>query len=198
MISSGVLVLNRSFMPVHVTTVRRALSLLYQGMAKAVNDQYELINFDDWRGLGAKDGDDVIGLVNGVIRVPRVILLVAYDRIPKRHVRFSRLNIFLRDRNTCQYCGHAFHRKELNIDHVIPRSRGGKSTWENVVCSCLECNRLKGGNTPKEARMRLVKKPARPRWTPQMNFKIQIRRYEEWIPFMNFIDVSYWNAELME
>lgn len=198
MISSGVLVLNRSFMPVHVTTVRRALSLLYQGMAKAVNDQYELINFDDWRELGAKDGDDVIGLVNGVIRVPRVILLVAYDRIPKRHVRFSRLNIFLRDRNTCQYCGHAFHRKELNIDHVIPRSRGGKSTWENVVCSCLECNRLKGGNTPKEARMRLVKKPARPRWTPQMNFKIQIRRYEEWIPFMNFIDVSYWNAELME
>lgn len=198
MLSSGVLVLNRSFMPVHVTTVKRALALLYQGIAKAVNEQYELFNFSDWRQLRPRDAGDAVGIVNGVIRIPRVILLVGYDRIPRRHVRFSRFNIFLRDRNTCQYCGRTLPRRELNIDHVIPRSRGGTSVWENVVCSCLECNRRKGGMMPEEARMQLIHKPARPRWTPQMSFKSDFRQYEEWLPFLNFIDASYWNAELME
>jgi len=198
MLSSGVLVLNRSFMPVHVTTVRRALTLLYQGIAKAVNEQYELFNFNDWRQLRPQPGEDAVGVVSGFIRVPRVILLVGYDRIPRRQVRFSRLNIFLRDGNTCQYCGRTLPRKELNIDHVIPRSRGGTSVWENVVCSCLECNRRKGGNTPEEAHMRLIHRPTRPRWTPQMSFKSDFRHYQEWLPFINFIDASYWNAELME
>jgi 5-methylcytosine-specific restriction endonuclease McrA len=172
--------------------------MLYTGVAKAVNEQYELFNFDDWRQLSPRPGEPSIGLVNGAVRVPRVILLVAYERIPKRHVRFSRLNIFLRDRNTCQYCGKTLPKKDLNIDHVKPRSRGGTSTWENVVCSCLDCNRKKGGRTPEEARMRLVKKPRRPRWTPHMGFKFDPRDYKEWIPFLNFIDASYWNAELME
>ena len=198
MLSSGVLVLNRSFMPVHVTTVRRALVLLYQGIAKAVNEQYEVFNFNDWRQLRPRSDEDTIGLVQGAMRIPRVILLVGYDRIPKRHVRFSRFNIFLRDQNTCQYCRRTLPKKELNIDHVIPRSRGGISTWENVVCSCLDCNRRKGGQTPEEARMRLVHKPTRPRWTPQMSFKSDLRQYEEWIPFLNFIDASYWNAELQQ
>jgi len=198
MLSTGVLVLNRSFVPVHVTTVRRALILLYQGMARAVNEQFELFNFDDWAQLRPQNNDPVIGLVQGAIRVPRVILLVSYDRIPKRHVRFSRLNIFLRDKNTCQYCGDQLPRRELNIDHVLPRSRGGTSTWENVVCSCLDCNRRKGGRTPDEAGMRLKKKPVRPRWTPVMSFRFGAARYEEWAPFLNFVDASYWNAELME
>ncbi len=198
MLSSGVLVLNRSFMPVHITTVRRALSLLYQGMAKAVNDQYELFNFDDWSEISPKDGEPVIGLVNSSIRVPRVILLTTYNRIPKRNVRFSRINIFLRDRDTCQYCGHVFSRKDLNLDHIEPRSRGGTSTWENVVCSCLECNRKKGGRNPEQAKMKLIKKPVRPRWTPNFGFKFDPANYREWIPFLNFIDASYWNAELIE
>lgn len=198
MLSSAVLVLNRSFMPVHVTTVRRALSLLYQGMAKAVNEQYELFDFDDWRQLRPQAGDPTIGLVGGVIRAPRVILLIAYDRLPKRHVRFSRMNIFLRDRNTCQYCGRTLPRRELNIDHVVPRARGGTSTWENVVCSCLKCNCKKGGRTPDEAAMRLVQRPQKPTWTPRMDFKAGGQYYREWLPFINFVDASYWNAELKE
>lgn len=198
MLSSGCLVLNRSYVPVHVTTVRRAITLLYQGMAKAVNEQYELFNFDDWSQLKPQEGDPVIGLVNGAIRVPRVILLLSYDRIPKRRVRFSRLNIFLRDKNTCQYCGQTLPRRELNIDHVVPRSRGGTSNWENVVCSCLDCNRKKGGRTPMEARMRLIRKPLRPRWTPHLGFKFGVQCYDEWVPFLSFVDASYWTAELME
>jgi len=198
MLSTGVLVLNRSFMPIHITTVRRAVTLLYQGVAKAVNDQYEVFNFDDWGELRPQKGEPTIGMVEGVMRVPRVIILVSYDRMPKRHVRFSRMNIFLRDKNTCQYCKRTLPRKELNIDHVIPRSRGGTSTWENVVCSCFECNRKKGGRTPEEARMKLKTKPHKPRWTPHMTFKLGHVHYDEWVPFLNFIDASYWNAELME
>ncbi len=198
MVNTGVLVLNRSYVPVHVTTVRRAFSLMYQGMAKAINDQYEIFNFDDWSQLSPEKGDDVIGTVNSVIKVPRVIILVAYDRMPKRHVRFSRLNIFLRDKNTCQYCGRPFSRKDLNIDHVIPRSRGGISTWENVVCSCHACNRRKGGRTPIEAGMKLVHKPRKPRWTPYLGLKYQPHQYKEWKPFLNFVDAAYWHAELEE
>lgn len=198
MLSTGVLVLNRSYMPVHITTVRRALALLYQGMAKAINEQYELFNFDDWRQLRPANDEPTIGLVHGEIKVPRVIVLIAYDRVPKRSVRFSRYNIFLRDKNTCQYCGKTLPRNQLNIDHVVPRSRGGMSTWDNVVCSCLKCNCKKGGRTPEEAGMRLRAKPAKPKWTPRMGFRTAASAYREWAPFLTFIDASYWNAELEE
>jgi 5-methylcytosine-specific restriction endonuclease McrA len=171
---------------------------MYQGMARAINDQYEIFNFDDWAQLRPEAHDDVVGVVNGAIKVPRVIILIAYDRMPKRHVRFSRLNIFLRDKNTCQYCGRAFPRKSLNIDHVIPRSRGGYSTWENVVCSCHECNRKKGGRTPGEARMKLIRPPRKPRWTPYLGLRFESRHYKEWVPFLNFVDAAYWNVELQE
>ena len=121
-------------MPIHITSVRRACSLLYQGIARAVDEQYQTFDFESWAALSATVHDDTIGLVNRALRVPRVILLVGYDRIPKRHVRFSRFNVYARDRNTCQYCGQVFARGDLNLDHVIPRSQGGTSTWENVVC----------------------------------------------------------------
>jgi 5-methylcytosine-specific restriction endonuclease McrA len=132
------------------------------------------------------------------MRVPRVILLMAFDRVPKRHVRFSRFNIFARDRNTCQYCGRIFPRSELNLDHVVPRAHGGTSIWENVVCSCLPCNRRKGGRSPEEAGMGLLRKPFRPQWTPFMLETFSMRRYHEWLPFLSTVDAAYWNAELLE
>jgi 5-methylcytosine-specific restriction endonuclease McrA len=193
---SKVLVLNHSYLPVHVTIVRRALSLLYQGVARAVDEQYRTFDFDSWADLAADE--DAIGLVNRAIRVPRVILLQGYDRVPRRYVRFSRFNIYSRDQNRCQYCGRQFPRVELNLDHVVPRSRGGTSTWENVVCSCHRCNRLKGGRTPTEAGMRLVRHPRRPQWTPFMAETWSLRRYKEWIPFLSAVDAAYWNTELVE
>jgi len=129
--------------------------------------------------------------------VPRVMLLIAYERVPKRHVRFSRFNIYARDNNTCQYCGKRFSRSELNLDHVLPRSRGGSSTWENVVCSCHTCNRRKGGRTPEEAKMLLMRRPRRPEWTPLTTEVSLFRRYREWVPFLNTVDVAYWNTELI-
>ena len=195
-LNTKVLVLNRAYLPVHITSVRRAMALLYQDIARAVDNQYRTFDFASWADLAADE--DAIGLVGRAIRVPRVILLVAYDRVPRRFVRFSRFNIFARDQNLCQYCGRQFPRSELNLDHVVPRSKGGKSVWENVVCSCLRCNRLKGGNTPAEAGMRLVRQPFRPQWTPFMTETFSLRRYKEWLPFLSAVDAAYWNTELVE
>ena len=139
--------------------LQRAFVLLYQGIAKAVNEQYQTFDFDSWSDLSIAAHDETVGMVNRVIRVPRVILLVSYDRVPKRQVRFSRFNIYARDKLTCQYCRRRLPRQELNLDHVIPRSQGGASVWENVVCSCHECNRRKGGRTPQQAGMLLEAQP---------------------------------------
>jgi 5-methylcytosine-specific restriction endonuclease McrA len=199
MVNAHVLVLNKSYLPVHVTTVRRAFCLLYAGLARAVNAQYETFDYESWSRITIERNDETIGLVDRIIKVPRVILLLAYDRVPKRRVRFSRYNIFARDRCTCQYCGRRFSRPELNLDHVIPRAQGGTSTWENVVCSCHECNRRKGGRTPGEARMKLIAQPRKPAWTPPISLSVPAVMRREWAPFLDFmVDVSYWNTELLE
>src|ERR1700739_4798936 len=141
LLNSKVLVLNRSYLPVHVTSVKRAFSLLYQGVARAVDEQYRIFDFDSWRDLAIEHHHERVGVIGGFIRVPRVLLLTAYERVPKRHVRFSRFNIYARDNNTCQYCGRRLPRTDLNLDHVIPRSRGGMSIWGDAVCSGDSCNR---------------------------------------------------------
>jgi 5-methylcytosine-specific restriction endonuclease McrA len=197
-LNTKVLVLNRAYLPIHITSVRRACSLLYQGIARAVDAQYQTFDFESWAALSAEVHDERIGLVDRALRVPRVILLVGYDRVPKRHVRFSRFNVYARDRNTCQYCGQPFSRNDLNLDHVIPRSQGGTSTWENVVCSCLRCNRLKGGRSPEEAGMRLLRRPFRPNWTPFVLETWSLRRHREWLPFLSTVDAAYWNTELVD
>ena len=183
-LNSSVLVLNRSFLPVHVTSVRRAFSLIFCGGAHAVDTSYETFDFDAWLLRPAPPDADRIGTVSGDIPIPRVILLSHYDRVPKRQIRFSRINIFSRDRFTCQYCGRNPQRSELNLDHVIPRSQGGRTTWENVVCCCVPCNRRKGGRTPAQAGLRLPRNPVRPRWTPLVSVAPSKVRYREWRPFL--------------
>ena len=186
MLNSNVLVLNRSYLPIHVTTVRRAFTLIFQGTALAVGRDYGTFDFESWMRQSMQRVE-AIGTSRGPIRVPRVILLVRFDRVPKRHVRYSRVNIFARDKFTCQYCGAKPHRSELNLDHVIPRSLGGRTTWENVVCCCVDCNRRKGGRTPKQARLDLLRRPVKPRWTPLMHHIGSSDRYEEWRPFLHIV-----------
>lgn len=196
-LDARVLVLNRSYLPIQVTSARRAFSLLYQGIARAVNEEYRTFDFESWADLSTAIHHDTVGMVGRSIRVPRVILLQLYDRVPKRHVRFSRFNIYARDRSTCQYCGVRFPRTELNLDHVLPRSQGGQSSWENIVCSCLLCNRKKGGRTPEQAGMRLLRAPLRPDWTPFVLDAVSPDRFAEWTPFISTVDASYWNTELI-
>lgn len=195
MLNTAVLVLNRHYQPVHVTSVKRAFALLYQGVAKALDNQFRLYEFQDWAELSAA-GHDAISTVRGTIRVPRVLVLQAYEYLPRGRVRFSRLNIYARDGDTCQYCGRQLPRSELNLDHVVPRSQGGKTSWENVVCSCIDCNLKKGGRTPEQAGMKLLKRPVRPRWTPLFRGASKKVTYREWLPFLTLADASYWNVEL--
>ncbi len=194
--NTNVLVLNRSFIPLHMTTVRRAFTLLYQDLARAVDQEFHTFDFQSWSELSVAAHSDTIGLVDRAIRVPRVIALTSFDRFPRRTVRFSRINILARDQHTCQYCGRHFTRTDLNLDHVNPRSRGGVSTWENVVTSCIPCNRKKAGRTPAEAGMKLIKKPIRPKWTPLYRFPMINTPYKEWQLFLDFVDAAYWHVEL--
>jgi 5-methylcytosine-specific restriction endonuclease McrA len=198
-LSTSVLVLNRLYQPVHVTSVRRALILLYRGAAKAVDQQYQTFDFESWAEVSAAVHEESIGTPHKRLRVPRVILLQAYDHLPRARVRFSRLNIYARDRNTCQYCGRRPQRAELNLDHVVPRSHGGVTSWENVVCSCVPCNLRKGGRTPDQAHMKLLRQPIRPRWTPFFRGPPKTGAfYEQWLPFLTLSDMAYWNSELRE
>ena len=183
---SKVLVLNRSYLPVHITSVRRALTLLYCEVALAVDGEYRTFDFGSWMRLSPEG--DTIGLVDRAMRLPRVILLRGFDRVPRREVRFRRFNVYARDRGQGQYCGRRFPRSELNLDHVVPRSRGGASAWENVVCSCVGCNRTKGNRTPSEAGMRLVRSPYRPQWTPFVVDTYRQRRHADWLPFLTVAD----------
>jgi 5-methylcytosine-specific restriction endonuclease McrA len=197
MLDTSVLVLNRVYQPIHVTSVRRAVSLLYQDVARALDEQFRLLDFGSWAMLGAAT-HEAIHTPTRAIRVPRVIVLVAHAQLPRHRVRFSRLNVYARDESTCQYCGRRFARSELNLDHVIPRSRGGSTNWENVVCSCVPCNLRKGGRTPEEAGMRLLRHPARPVWTAVFRAAARRAFYRQWVPFLGLVDAAYWNVELRD
>ncbi len=142
LLGSPVLVLNASYEPIHVCVARRALILLLKGVAAAE----ELSN-------------DEVHSPSKVVPVPSVIRLLEYRRIPRQTRALSRKNILLRDRYTCQYCGGVFSASELTLDHVTPRSRGGKSSWENLVTSCRRCNNHKGDRLPDEAKMELSRRP---------------------------------------
>ncbi|HOX03753.1 MAG TPA: HNH endonuclease [Candidatus Paceibacterota bacterium] len=195
-----VLVLNRLWQAVNVCTARRALTLLFQGHAQAVlgnpDGSFETLSFHEWRDLSEQEPHpESVQTISFRIRVPRVIMLLVFDRMPKKEVKFTRHNIFERDHNTCQYCGRICDRTDLNLDHVIPRDRGGPTSWENIVCSCIECNTRKANRTPQEAAMRLIRKPRRPKWRPFLQIHIGLRCHDSW---RHFIDLAYWNVELGE
>jgi len=198
MLNTAVLVLNRNFQPIHVTSVKRAISLLYQGVARALDEQYRQYDFADWEQLAAAAEAERIHSVNRSIRVPRVLVLTAFEKLPRTRVRFSRINIYARDEDTCQYCHRQLKRSDLNLDHVVPRSQGGRTCWEHVVCSCIVCNLRKGGRTPEQAGMALKRQPVRPRWTPLFRTAAKPQAYREWLPFLNVTDASYWNVELKD
>ena len=200
MLDRQVLVLNRLWQAVNVCSVRRAFALLCQGHAQVVyedgNNNFLTHDFDSWQEFSQREPEpDMVHTISFKIRIPRIIVLMFFDRLPKKEVKFTRHNIFERDKNTCQYCGEVFERKDLNLDHVIPRDRGGPTTWENIVCSCIECNTRKANRTPQEAGMHLVRKPKRPKWRPFVQINFTLQRHDSW---KHFIDLAYWNVELGE
>ena len=184
-LTKPVLVLNRYFSPVQLTTAKRAFVLLYGGAARAVDETGEEYEFDDWRHLPVRSEDDAVPIVGGELRVPRVLHLAKYDRTPRNTVRLTRRNLMFRDSHQCQYCGKTPVLRELNIDHVLPRSRGGQDTWENLVTACRVCNLKKGWKTPEEASMHLARKPFRPKWSMTAQILLGApTKYREWEPFL--------------
>jgi 5-methylcytosine-specific restriction endonuclease McrA len=161
------LVLNRYWQPIHVTTVVRALVLLWNDTARVVEpEEFRLYTWDDWAALEPLAGSPCIRGARLRLRVPEVVSLTHYDRLPSTAVTFSRRNVAKRDHYTCQYCGAQPGGESITIDHVMPRSQGGASSWTNCVAACEACNARKADRTPEQAGLRLRKRPARPDWKP--------------------------------
>ncbi len=201
---SSVLVLNSSLVAVDIASVKRAFCLLFKAVAQVVDvsdGSFEFHGFESWREVsefkwenGLVDNDsEWVSTVSYEIEVPRVIRLLTYDKYPESHVSLNRRNLFARDEKTCQYCGCELPMSELSIDHVIPLSMGGKTTWENVVCACTECNKKKGSMTPQIAGMKLIRRPGEPLRNPQIKLKLRRKKYYSWKHFLND---AYWSVEL--
>ncbi len=198
MLDRQVLVLNRLWQAINVCTVRRAFTLLCQGQAQVVyadgRNNFLTHDFESWRDFSVREPEEeMVNTISFKIRIPRVIVLMLFDRMPRKEVKFTRHNIFERDKNTCQYCGGVFDKRDLNLDHVIPRDKGGATTWENIVCSCIACNTRKGNRLAHQVGMHLIKKPVRPKWRPFVHITFDSKLHDSW---RHFLDFAYWNVEL--
>lgn len=190
-----VLVLNKNWTPIRITTARKALSKLLKGSARAVTSDFSVYDFASWMELAKQKDSAYVVTAMTYVNVPDIILLAKYGEIPKRVLTFSRANIFRRDKNTCQFCGVTPGTSELTIDHVIPRSRGGKSTWLNCVVACIKCNRKKADHLLEEVGMKLARKPIRPEWTPRIVLQRVKNTPDNW---SKFVSDAYWNTQLQE
>jgi 5-methylcytosine-specific restriction endonuclease McrA len=164
MLGEPVLILNRSWFPLHITDVRRTIILAYKGAAEIVCPRtYRTFDFHRWRLESASpNGYRCLHTPHFSFRMPEVAVLTEFNKTVKRKIRFNRNNIFIRDRNTCQYCGRTLPRRDLTMDHILPLSKGGGNSWENVVLACQSCNKRKANRTPEEANMRLLRPAGRP------------------------------------
>ncbi|AEH44227.1 HNH endonuclease [Thermodesulfatator indicus DSM 15286] len=190
-LSEKVLVLNRSYQAVQITTVQRAICHLVKGTAKVITPDWTTHTLEEWilasQFYANGNGHRFIRSPNLSFLAPDAIYLTTYDRLPRVEVVFSRANLMMRDRYTCQYCGKSVKNpKDRTIDHIIPRSRGGKTTWENVVLCCRKCNIKKGNRTPEEAGMKLLSKPKAPRWESLIMEDFPKEKQKVWRHFLDF------------
>lgn len=175
------LVLNMSYEPVARVTWQRAITLLWEGKVEVVEE------YDDWK----------VHSVTLELKVPAVIRFLRAVRGKRRAIRFSRENVYARDKGKCQYCAKPVPRHEFTYDHVIPRRLSGQTRWENVVVSCTPCNQKKGGRTPEQAGMQLIGTPVKPRLLPnglRFTFTWQKGMPSSWRNWLR--DVAYWHVEL--
>ena len=204
-LNSHVLVLNKLWMAIRVVDAKRAFSLLCRDLAEVIridDGSYAAYDFESWSEAGQMrerfasldpDQYEWVRTVRLHVPVPKVIRLLGYDKLPKQAVKLNRRNIFARDRTTCQYCGKRSSSSELSLDHVVPRSQGGLNTWDNLVCCCVRCNSKKGGRTPEQAHMKLIRVPEKPKRNPVINVRVG---HEKYAPWRAFLDEAYWSVEL--
>lgn len=197
-----VLVLNRFYAAVRIVGARRAFRLLANDRAEIIDvadGQYLNYDLATWADMARiqkqfePDRHSWVRTPRFEIAVPKIIRLLGYDRLPRQEVKLNRRNIFARDRNQCQYCGRKFPTSELSLDHIVPRVQGGGDSWENIVCACVKCNMRKGGRTPKQASMHLIRAPEQPKRNPTIQLRLGEEKYESWKAFLND---AYWHVEL--
>ena len=203
-LSDNVLVLNKAYTPIAVTTARDAFVKLYTNLAEVVTVEegtYQNYNFSSWAEISELkkeledlgDFDDLVFSEKLTLMVPRVIRVLHYEKVPRHTVKLTRRAIYARDDNTCQYCGGKFKTSDLNIDHVVPKSKGGGNTWENLVCSCFKCNSKKASRTLNETGMKLIRKPFKPSYNASLNVHIRSPKYYSW---KAFISEKYWTVDI--
>ena len=187
----SVLVLNKSWIPIHVTTVRRAVCMVYQDIARVIaTDTLQTHEFEDWLCAEHPVETRFIASTSFPIPAPEVVQLQGYNKIPNHEAPFTRQNLYHRDDHTCQYCARRGTGSMLSIDHVKPRSKGGLTTWENCVLACVKCNARKADRTLRQAGLCLLRQPRRPRWTPYMTLAIE-ERLSSW---RRFTPASDWES----
>ena len=202
------LLLNAHYMALRVVSVRRAFTLLFkqddfrQPVAEVIcieSGRFVSYDFDDWVEVSSytdamdNGNGDWVRTVRFRLAVPRIVRVLTFAKLPKQEVKFNRRNLFARDDNTCQYCGRRFPTSQLSLDHVVPRSLGGRANWQNIVCACLRCNVRKGGRTPQQAHLRLIRPPVKPSRNPAVSITLSDNRYASWRQFLN---AAYWDVEL--
>ncbi|MFM7132768.1 MAG: HNH endonuclease [Planctomycetota bacterium] len=203
-LDSKVLVLNRFFTAIRVIDARRAFVLLAKEVAEVVaveDGAYVTYPFATWSELSEfrrefeREDHDWVRTARVTLAVPKIVRILGYDRLPREQVKLNRRNIYARDGNRCQYCGRTFTTKELTLDHVKPRVQGGENSWTNLVCACVRCNARKGGRTPDQAGVRLIREPVKPRRNPAISLRLGSPKYQSW---KAFLDDAYWTVELSE
>lgn len=163
---TDVLVLNKSYCALHIIGWQKAVSLIFQEAARAMDREFASYEYPDWLAFSDANVHNypTVNTVSRCIAIPEIIVLRKYDRLPQRDVKYSRQTLFQRDNFRCAYCGETFERRALTVDHIIPRAKGGTTTWNNTTSACFDCNSKKADMTPEEAGMRLLYKPKKPSW----------------------------------
>lgn len=173
------LVLNKVWQPIHISSVRDAIILLVKGTAKAVcTSTFETYYFDEW--VNTSSNGKFLRTVKLRIPIPEVVVLIDYDKMPTIN-NFSKRNIFRRDKNICQYCGK--HVSRPTVDHVIPRSKGGDSCWENMVTACEACNKVKADKLLDEAGLTLLNQPGKPTFNMAQTIRLRSKGHPSWSKF---------------
>ena len=195
---SSTLVLNKNFVATEIAEWQRVMGLVYTGAASVVDESYQTYSFAEWGDISAAMVESPNGFIHTTtlrIAIPDVIRLNKFERLPSRLMALTRHNIYEHYKFRCAYCDRRFNKELLNLDHVIPRSRGGDSTWLNLVTACIPCNTRKSNRTPDEAGMPLLIQPSRPAWRGPIGLHMPspVKIRESW---RSFVDQAYWHSEL--
>jgi len=196
---SHTLVLNKQWSAICIVDWKKSISLLYQNHANVIDSDCMAYDFQEWNEISKERiakgvQGNVKSSVSFTIFVPEVISLLVYDRLPPQDVILTRESIFVRDGYRCGFCGKQFKRKDLTWDHIIPRSQGGKNTWENLISACGNCNSKKSNLSLKDAGMKLLWTPTKPKWTGKMGITLgSIKVKKSW---ESWISKAYWNIAL--